>query len=87
MTALQLRFMNGEETPLYEAVSDDELPLSLERVNIDTSQEIRYVSMKVHAFQYYGIRFYDETQKKIVSKTFWNDKLSYWTSLQEVPSD
>ena len=45
MQGLQLVFENGVETPLFE--SEDAVENELVTIEVDTSQDIRYVSMKV----------------------------------------
>ena len=59
LIGLQLNFLNGYATPMFETDPGDDLQLSTVTVNVNPERDIRFISMKIFAFQYYGIAFYD----------------------------
>ena len=54
---------------------------------MDPQKDIRYISMKTFAFQYYGIAFYDQDKELIVSETFWFNRFAKWSELKQLPDD
>ena len=86
MVALQLHFLNGESTPLFE-VEDAGPETELVTVGIDPTETIRYISMKMYGFNYYGIRLYNERKLSILEINFWDFRYAEWTDLQEIPGE
>ena len=81
---MQMVFSNGLESPLFEtAASADN---QLKSLAIDTSRDIRLISMLVDSGRYYhGIRFADANNKIISEVTWYDQDWGVWTPLQEVP--
>ena len=77
MSAIQLYFKNGNESPLFgvsSSVNDD-----VQTIDIDTSRDIRYVSAKIKGrYPYTGLRFYG-ADKTIITEYSW-DVDGEWTS-------
>ena len=86
MSAIQLVFANGVETPLFEA--EDAPNETLQVIDIDQTREIRYVRMKLYYGIYYtGLWLIDDTGETIV-KDVWFDvgsDLDIWMPQQEIP--
>ena len=83
---MQLAFANSVESPLFqtsESSSD-----TLTKIQVDTTREIRYVSMEVSIGVWYtGIRLYDESKDTIIDIEWYEDPDAEWTPMQEVQSD
>ena len=58
LSGIQFQFQNGIRSPLFEAEGASES--TLQTININTADEIRYVSMQIHSgVAYTGLRLYD----------------------------
>ena len=80
-------FANGLESPLFETNEAKEKD-ALKSLKVDTSRQIRLVSMKVDAGRYYhGIRFADYQNRNIANATWYEDDWGEWTNLEEIPED
>ena len=78
-----MHFLNGESTPLFE-VAGIGPETELVTVGIDPSETVRYISMKMYGFNYYGIRLYNERKKTVLEISFWDFQYAEWTDLQEI---
>ena len=88
LSALQLVFANGVESPLIEA--KDGPNEQLYGVMVDTSRPIRYVRMKMYYGIYYSaIWLMDDDGNTIIKQVFMELGKSddHWWPAQEIPRD
>ena len=67
LTGIQLGFENGYTSPFFDAQDYNPEFTRVNKLEFDTSKEIRYVTMLVNSgVWYYGIAFYDDDYQPIV---------------------
>ena len=68
LSGIQLVFSSGIQTPLFEpdAAYYDEL----NKIELDTSRTIRFISLRYNSVAYEGLRFYDEEKDYILDLTW-----------------
>ena len=75
-------FKNENISPLFEVSSTSSE--TVRTISIDSSREIRYVSMRTKwKYPYTGLRLYDESENIIVDKSWVGE--GDWSPLQMVP--
>ena len=71
MNGIKLVFQNGIEYQFLEAWDDKQDVPKINIAQIDTSKEVRYVSMLISTGAlYYGLRFYDDKGEKFFDVKF-----------------
>ena len=81
LSAIQLYFKNGNESPMFGVSSSSDH--TLQTIDIDTTRDIRYVSVKIKGrYPYTGLRFLGENEQ-LITEYSWDD--GKWTSPQEIP--
>ena len=64
LSGVQFIFGSNNQCPLFATIESEST--SLQRVDIDTSKQIKYVSMNVYGSYYAGLKLLDEQEEAIV---------------------
>ena len=79
LSGIQLVFSNGIATPLFQSTAAEWDELN--KVELDATRTVRYISLRFNSVAYEGLRLYDEAEDYILDLTWHQSPKGEWSAL------